>query len=144
MNFANKRIGRDIIVLKETREVDIIDKNTVHCRIGGPDDTIYQGRRWKIMISFPKEYPFKSPSIGFIDKIWHPNIDFVSGSICLDVLNTAWSPIYTLTHIVNTFIPQLLTYPNPDDPLNEEAAVQYKTDNKAYRAKALLYGTIDL
>ena len=144
MNFTNKRISRDIAVLKETQNVDIIDDNTVHCSIKGPNDTLYQGRYWKILISFPKEYPFKSPSIGFIDKIWHPNIDYVSGSICLDVLNTAWSPIYTLAHIVDTFIPQLLTYPNPEDPLNEEAAYQYKTDSKSYRAKVLLYGSIDL
>ena len=38
-----------------------------------------------------------------------------------------WS-VYTIKHILETFIPQLLTYPNPDDPLNLEAAEMYKTD----------------
>uniref|UniRef100_A0A6C0B3L7 UBC core domain-containing protein n=1 Tax=viral metagenome TaxID=1070528 RepID=A0A6C0B3L7_9ZZZZ len=128
MEFANKRIQRDIEVLKENSQISIIDENTVYCYIDGPNDTVYENGTWKIIISFPKEYPFKSPSIGFVDKIWHPNIDFFSGSICLDVLNTAWSPIYTLSHISTVFIPQLLTYPNPDDPLNTVAAEEYIND----------------
>ena len=77
---------------------------------------------WKINLIYPNEYPFKSPSVGFINKIYHPNIDLKSGSVCLNVLNTSWSPIYTTLHIIDTFIPQLLTYPNPDDPLNVDAA----------------------
>tara|TARA_B110000977_G_scaffold39700_1_gene53317 strand:+ start:5053 stop:5484 length:432 start_codon:yes stop_codon:yes gene_type:complete len=132
MEFTNKRIDRDIQVLNKVSKVIIIDKNTIYCYINGPDDTRYKNGVWKIIISFPREYPFKSPSIGFVDKIWHPNIDFFSGSICLDVLNTAWSPIYTLTHIVDVFIPQLLTYPNPDDPLNTIAAEEYINDKALF------------
>ena len=33
MNFTNKRISRDIAVLKETQNVDIIDDNTVRYSI---------------------------------------------------------------------------------------------------------------
>ena len=88
----------------------------------GPIDTPYYGGKWKIIIEFPNDYPFKSPSVGFIDKIYHPNIDLKSGSICMNVLNQTWTPIYTADKIIETFIPQLLTYPNPDDPLNIDAA----------------------
>ena len=141
MEFANKRIRKDVEALMKQKEVKIINKTTLHCEIDGPKDTPYEDGIWKIIISFPKEYPFKSPSIGFIDKIWHPNIDYVSGSICLDVLNTAWSPIYTLSHIIDVFIPQLLTYPNPDDPLNVEAAKQFINDIFLFNKRANLTGT---
>ena len=139
MESANKRIQRDIDRLNKNSKILTIDKKTIYCFIDGPDDTPYTNGTWKIIISFPKEYPFKSPSIGFVDKIWHPNIDFYSGSICLDVLNTAWSPIYTLSHIVDVFIPQLLTYPNPDDPLNTVAAEEYKTDIHLFNANVSKY-----
>ena len=61
-----------------------------------------------------------------------PNVDFNSGSICLDVLNKKWSPVYSLSNIYDTFLPQLLTYPNPDDPLNHEAAYVYQADREQF------------
>lgn len=82
----------------------------------------YMGGVWWLRIELPERYPSSSPSVAFVNKIFHPNVEERSGSICLDVLNQTWSPMFTLTQALSTFIAQLLCYPNPHDPMNSEAA----------------------
>merc|ERR1719239_1421789 len=52
---------------------------------------------WKVRVHLPEQYPFKSPSIGFMNK--------------------------------------LLTYPNPTDPLNGDAAAMYLHRPEEYKKK---------
>ena len=74
MNNSKKRIMNDLKVLRKNNiEFESIDTHTITCIIKGPKDTPYEKGSWKITIDFPNNYPFSSPSIGFLDKIYHPN-----------------------------------------------------------------------
>lgn len=61
--------------------------------------------------------------------------NFSSGSVCLDVINQTWSPMFDMINIFEVFLPQLLRYPNPTDPLNGEAAALMMRDSKTYELK---------
>jgi len=144
MTSPKRRIEMDVMkMLMSDYEVTLVNDNMqeFYVRFKGPDETPFAGGTWKLHVEIPDQYPYKSPSIGFVNRIFHPNIDELSGSVCLDVINQTWSPMYDMINIFEIFLPQLLRYPNPTDPLNGEAAALLMREPKAYDAKVKEYVT---
>jgi len=102
--------------------------------IMGPEDSPYMNGIFSVKIDFPSDYPFKSPRVIFITKIYHPNIN-ATGAICLDILKEQWSPALTISKVLLS-VCSLLTDPNPDDPLMPDIAKLYKVDKERYNAIA--------
>ena len=70
------------------------------CVMGGPAGTPYEGGTYRIRLASPEDYPFRPPNAFFETPIFHPNIDYKTGSVCLNILKDAWSPLWGLEVIL--------------------------------------------
>ncbi|KAJ2160392.1 hypothetical protein GGF46_002282 [Coemansia sp. RSA 552] len=92
----------------------------------GPSQSPYEAGRFKLELFLPSDYPMSPPKVRFLTKIYHPNIDKL-GRICLDILKDKWSPALQIRTVLLS-IQALLSAPNPDDPLANDVADQWKTN----------------
>jgi peroxin-4 len=75
----------------------------------------------------------------FKTKIFHPNIHFMTGEVCLDIIKTDWSPTWTLESLCRALL-YLMQNPNADSPLNCDAANLIRLKEKeAYDTLAQTY-----
>eukprot|EP00298_Acanthocystis_sp_HF-20_P022478 c30431_g2_i1.p1 GENE.c30431_g2_i1~~c30431_g2_i1.p1 ORF type:complete len:159 (+),score=46.21 c30431_g2_i1:24-479(+) len=109
---------------------DVMTWNAV---IFGPEQSAWEGGTFKLVIKFTEDYPSKPPKVVFVTKMFHPNI-YADGSICLDILQNQWSPIYDVAAIL-TSIQSLLCDPNPNSPANGEAAKLYQENSREYNRR---------
>jgi len=97
-----------------------------HVVVAGPEGSPFERGVFKLELFLPEEYPMSAPKVRFITKIYHPNIDKL-GRICLDILKDKWSPALQIRTVLLS-IQALLSAPNPDDPLANDVAEQWKVN----------------
>jgi len=85
--------------------------------IKGPIDTPYEGGVFKLSIRCGSDYPLSPPTITFDTKVFHPNVHFSKGDVCLDILKKEWSPAWGLQAACRAVL-ALLSDPDAESPLN--------------------------
>lgn len=78
--------------------VDDLTQLTVF--ITGPTGTPYSQGLWKLSLKIPESYPVAPPKATFRTRIWHPNVEENTGSVCVDTLKKDWQPHLTLRDVL--------------------------------------------
>ena len=87
-------------------------------QLRGPADSPYEDGLFKLHIKCPPNYPLAPPKVSFVTPIFHPNVLFKTGEICLDILKPdSWTPAWTLQSVCRA-VTALLSHPEADSPLN--------------------------
>ena len=136
--MRRRRIERDIALLLESSHyICNTDKDSVTVIVDGPRETPYEDGRFRLRLHFPDSYPFVPPQVRFLTRVYHPNISR-DGHVCVDTLKETWSPALSAPAVVIT-VAQLMSTPNPDDPLLEEAAELMSRDVQAFDETARMW-----
>ncbi|MGW7177220.1 ubiquitin-conjugating enzyme E2 [Streptomyces xanthophaeus] len=137
MSAAQKRIEKELQDITQDPPPNISAKlkneGETHAWIAtltGPEESPHAGGSFHLDIRLPIDYPFKAPKVTFSTRIFHPNVS-TGGHVALSILNDAWSPALTVEKVLLS-VSSLLSDPNPNDPLNQEAAKLFTQDHAAY------------
>lgn len=145
MNRNRNRIKKEIDALHKNNDEQIsliVNPENMFFWYGvikGPPDSIYEGFKFELDIKINDDYPLTPPNIKFITKIFHPNVLFDTGEICLDVLKKEWSPAWDIQSACRAIL-SLLAEPAADSPLNCDAGNMIReNDIIAFKSTAKMY-----
>ncbi|KAH8293666.1 hypothetical protein KR054_002621 [Drosophila jambulina] len=114
-----------------------------------PDEGFYRDGRFVFNFRVGSNYPHEPPKVKCGTQVYHPNID-LEGNVCLNILREDWNPVLTINSIVYglqfLFLVSISEWrrvsfkilvnfskePNPEDPLNKEAADVLQTNRRQF------------
>lgn len=131
---AQLRIQKDIteLNLPKTCWTDFPDPNDLlnFKLIICPDEGFYKNGKFTFDFKVGPNYPHEPPKVKCETQVYHPNID-LEGNVCLNILREDWKPVLTINSIVYG-LQYLFLEPNPEDPLNKDAAEVLQKNRKGF------------
>jgi len=106
-----------------------------------PDEGFYRGGKFLFDFQLSAGYPHDAPKVKCKTKVYHPNID-LDGNICLNILREDWKPVLTISSVCFG-LQFLFLDPNPEDPLNKDAAQKLQENSSSfenYVQRSIKYG----
>ncbi|EPY30523.1 ubiquitin-conjugating enzyme E2, other [Strigomonas culicis] len=108
-------------------------------QLRGPPDTPFAGGTYTLLLQIPHEYPMLPPTAIFTTKMFHVNVEFATGKVCLDILKTRWSPAWTLESVCRAVL-SLMAEPEHSSPFNCDAGNLLRAgDMEGYASMVRLY-----
>lgn len=107
---------------------DLLNFKLIIC----PDEGFYKSGCFRFNFKVGPNYPHEPPKVKCETKVYHPNID-LEGNVCLNILREDWKPVLTVNSIVYG-LQYLFLEPNPDDPLNKDAAEILQTNRRLFES----------
>jgi len=105
-----------------------------------PPESAFHPGQFGLVLALPPDYPFKPPTLKFVTRIYHPNVtDDSLGNVCLGILKSEnWKPSTKISAVLDA-VRNLMIEPQPDDPLEERIAEEYRRDRPVWEDKAKTY-----
>uniref|UniRef100_A0A4W3H957 NEDD8-conjugating enzyme UBC12 n=1 Tax=Callorhinchus milii TaxID=7868 RepID=A0A4W3H957_CALMI len=105
---------------------DLLNFKLIIC----PDEGFYKGGKFVFSFKVGQGYPHDPPKVKCETMVYHPNID-LEGNVCLNILREDWKPVLTINSIIYG-LQYLFLEPNPEDPLNKEAAEVLQNNRRLF------------
>lgn len=105
---------------------DLLNFKLVIC----PDEGFYKSGKFVFSFKVGQGYPHDPPKVKCETMVYHPNID-LEGNVCLNILREDWKPVLTINSIIYG-LQYLFLEPNPEDPLNKEAAEVLQNNRRLF------------
>ncbi|RNE98079.1 ubiquitin-conjugating enzyme E2 [Trypanosoma rangeli] len=150
MPSALKRLSNELREATLNPESDV-DLHLLHTNslftweaiLRGPPDTPFEGGKYHLLLRVPQDYPMLPPRATFVTKVFHPNVNFDTGAVCLDILKSRWSPAWTLNSVCRAIL-NLLAEPEPNNPYNCDAGNLLRAgDVEGYTSLVRMYAITD-
>ena len=133
-SVAQARIMKDIHELETPKsckiELDDPDDLFNFRLFVAPEQGFYRRGRFEYTFEINNSYPYDPPKVKCVTKVYHPNID-LDGNVCLNILREDWRPVLNINSIIYG-LQYLLLEPNPEDPLNKDAANELQTNRSMF------------